>query len=486
MDNAGTGVGVSVASAAISDIPHHIHEQHVVVDETIGLETPEQLLTPENSRSETSSNNENASNEEKPTLRRTSTRATRTSLRSSAQLETPETEKNDTKDGTPVNGVVERRQSHLLRTTSMADIESSLWDARGVARSSTTEADNNNHFALATPVSESSQEMASGEGDTSTLQDHADQPRRSQRKRVSIYEATPDKKSTSTPGVAAARSGTSDDRQPRRRSSRLSISEKASGLLDGAGSVLGKRTRGALAKAKGPDRRSSLRPRDLAPLKNEEANSEAPTAKKRRVSDSDLPSKKSHQRDDAKKEEEAEEPAPPRVPEYKPKRWLTHGLYSGQDPTGPRPVQNRNKTSRRRSRMDAPRKLLPMPLFAGERLLQNGRDYKLPFDIFSPLPPGQPKPNEWRKTNKSTQCPLPRYTYSPGELIFVFEKKKKMYLLAKQEAYGEQTKTWNCRSACVSRKPAAMRIARTATCSTSATRAIAGLVLTVGTAVSRN
>lgn len=403
MENAGSRVGASVASAAMSDIPHQIHEQHVVVDETIGLETPEQLLTPENSRSETSSNNENASNEEKPALRRTSTRATRTSLRSSTQLETPETENNDTKDGTPVNGVVERRQSHLLRTTSMADIESSLWDAQGVARS-TTETDSNN-FALGTPISESSQEMASGEGDTS-MQEH-DQPRRSQRKRVSINEATPDKKKA-TP---AARSGTNDDKQSTRRSSRLSISEKASGLLDRAGSVLGKRTRGALAKAKGPDRRSSLRPRDLAPMKNEEVNSEIPTAKKRRVSDSDLPSKKSQQED--AKEEEAEEPAPAPAPEYKPKRWLTHGLYSGQEPTGPRPVQNKNKTSRRRSRMDAPRKLLPMPLFAGERLLQNGRDFKLPFDVFSPLPPGQPKPNEWRKTNKSMQPPLPfSYSYS--------------------------------------------------------------------------
>lgn len=408
MDNAGSQVGVSVASAALPDIPHHIHEQHVVVDETIGLETPEQLLTPENSRSETSSNNENASNEEKPTLRRSSTRATRTSLRSSTQLETPETENNDTKDGTPVNGVGDRRQSHLLRTsTSMADIESSLWDAHGVARSNPTDAANTNinHFAPGTPVSESSQEMASGEADTSTLQEnHDSQPRRSQRKRVSIYEATPDKTNTTTTTTPTARSSAKDDKQStRRRSSRLSISEKVSGTLDRTASVLGKRTRGALTKGKGPDRRSSLRPRDLAPVKKEEAKAEPPAAKKRRVSDSDLPAKKAQQ-ENAKKEEEAQEPAPPpRAPEYKPKRWLLHGLYSGQEPTGPRPVQNKNKTSKRRSRMDAPRKLLPMPLFAGERLLQNGRDYKLPFDIFSPLPPGQPKPNEWRKTNKSMQ-----------------------------------------------------------------------------------
>jgi histone-lysine N-methyltransferase ASH1L len=49
-------------------------------------------------------------------------------------------------------------------------------------------------------------------------------------------------------------------------------------------------------------------------------------------------------------------------------------------------------------------------MFKGARLLKNGRDYQLPFDIFSPLPPGQPKPDEWRKTNKSEHCVgIPHY-----------------------------------------------------------------------------
>ncbi|KAJ5469527.1 hypothetical protein N7539_009145 [Penicillium diatomitis] len=42
-----------------------------------------------------------------------------------------------------------------------------------------------------------------------------------------------------------------------------------------------------------------------------------------------------------------------------------------------------------------------MPMFGGSRMIENGRDYVLPFDVFSPLPPGQPKPDEWRKTNKN-------------------------------------------------------------------------------------
>ena len=33
--------------------------------------------------------------------------------------------------------------------------------------------------------------------------------------------------------------------------------------------------------------------------------------------------------------------------------------------------------------------------------MKQGRDFKLPFDVFSPLPAGQPKPDEWKKVNKN-------------------------------------------------------------------------------------
>ncbi|PMD25635.1 mitochondrial carrier [Hyaloscypha hepaticicola] len=51
------------------------------------------------------------------------------------------------------------------------------------------------------------------------------------------------------------------------------------------------------------------------------------------------------------------------------KVWLTKGLYAGQE--------NRN-----------------FDWFADG-------DFKLPFDVCSPLPPGQPKPDEWRKTSSN-------------------------------------------------------------------------------------
>ena len=90
----------------------------------------------------------------------------------------------------------------------------------------------------------------------------------------------------------------------------------------------------------------------------------------------------------------------------KKKQWLSQGLYVGQDPDfDPRLSDAKNKLKRAASRDGSQpvsrRKILPMPLFAGKRVLEQGRDFRLPWDVFSPLPTGQPKPEEWRKTQKS-------------------------------------------------------------------------------------
>jgi histone-lysine N-methyltransferase ASH1L len=183
-----------------------------------------------------------------------------------------------------------------------------------------------------------------------------------------------------------------------RRSTRLSIVEKASGLLERANSVLGKRSRELSDKGKEIGRRASLRPRTVAPLKEDApAPAPEPAAKKRRVSESDL--SKLREEEATSPSEEPAAPAPP--PRYKPKRWLSHGLYTGQEPSNSPPKQRRSKNSAKTSTGPSQRRLMPMPMFTGARIVQNGRDYVLPFDIFSPLPPGQPKPDEWRKTNKS-------------------------------------------------------------------------------------
>lgn len=86
------------------------------------------------------------------------------------------------------------------------------------------------------------------------------------------------------------------------------------------------------------------------------------------------------------------------------KLWLHCGLYIGQDKDFD-PKLNEAKNRKKRASINGtnPGSLLPMPMFAGEQLLDRGRDFRLPYDIYSPLPPGQPKPDEWRKTRSSEE-----------------------------------------------------------------------------------
>ncbi|PLB52383.1 putative histone-lysine N-methyltransferase [Aspergillus steynii IBT 23096] len=368
------------------------------------IDYPEQLLTPENSRSETSSNNENASNEEKPTLRRRSTRVARASLQGAAPLPVdlekysssilspaPDNEllqlAGTGEEALPATNVAETKRSQVSHLRhSIAVMEQTMWTETALAQN-TMDVDDH-PMAPDTPVSKSSQEPQSGDMSTSLQQ----RTLRKRVERVLTEENPPSSKKDADATKPQAQ-------EPTRRSSRLSILEKASGLVDRAGSVLGKRSRGVMEKGKDLGRRASLRPRQPVAAKEELAASkpsEPPAAKKRRVSESDLPSK-------AKENEEAAQDAPvTTIVPRRTKRWLVHGLYSGQEQTNSaRPLQGRNKAARRRSQVTGQRTVLPMPMFAGDRLLQQGRDFQLPFDVFSPLPPGQPKPNEWRKTNKN-------------------------------------------------------------------------------------
>lgn len=88
------------------------------------------------------------------------------------------------------------------------------------------------------------------------------------------------------------------------------------------------------------------------------------------------------------------------------KVWLTKGLYAGQD----RNIGSLNwfGESSEKLRGDGekiapfrPNAFMPLPMWHGQRLLHVGRDFKLPFDVCSPLPPGQPKPDEWKKTSSN-------------------------------------------------------------------------------------
>lgn len=86
------------------------------------------------------------------------------------------------------------------------------------------------------------------------------------------------------------------------------------------------------------------------------------------------------------------------------KIWLTQGLYAGQDKADLDKWSKRLGKKKGQSKDTAtskPNSVLPDMMWHGKQLLETTRDFKLPYIVCSPLPPGQPKPDEWRKTSSS-------------------------------------------------------------------------------------
>lgn len=123
------------------------------------------------------------------------------------------------------------------------------------------------------------------------------------------------------------------------------------------------------------------------------------------------PAKKAKVQDDSpydvpEMEEEAitEEPAPKKRCV---KKWLDRGLYAGQEASTDLfkglAAHEKKKLAQLPELATSGKvnKTLPAPMFLGLRMLIEGRDFKLPYDLCNPLPPGQPKPDEWRKMTKS-------------------------------------------------------------------------------------
>ncbi|KAI9833307.1 MAG: hypothetical protein M1819_003702 [Sarea resinae] len=193
------------------------------------------------------------------------------------------------------------------------------------------------------------------------------------------------------------KAGLGDASPVRRKSTRLSLLTRATGMVTEVKSSLGKRGRGVLEAGKeklqtlGVDRRSSLRPRDAKMVKAEVP--EEPANKKMKLADGAA----------AKPIVPEAAPEPKQPPRPRSKRWLSHGLYSGQE--SPSGLKNHGRKGKKSPLADKSneqlKSFLRLPIFTGERLLENGRDFRLPFDVFSPLPHGQPKPEEWRKTQKN-------------------------------------------------------------------------------------
>lgn len=219
-------------------------------------------------------------------------------------------------------------------------------------------------------------------------------------RQVSSKQQSEENKANDTEQVKEKKGKVDGQTTTRRRSARLTLLDKAGAAVGNATTVLGKRSRDAMQKGtdkvKDLGRRAGLRPRNATGEASASSKSDAPEAKKRRVSENDAAVKK-------KTDTEASVQSAKPPPKRKPKRWLSHGLYIGQHRNfDPRLTEAKNRARNAKDQALAPeRSLLPLPMFAGERLLEQGRDFKLPFDIFCPLPGGQPKPDEWRKVNKS-------------------------------------------------------------------------------------
>ncbi|KAI5303382.1 fatty-acyl coenzyme A oxidase [Ascosphaera pollenicola] len=185
-----------------------------------------------------------------------------------------------------------------------------------------------------------------------------------------------------------------------RRSSRLEVKDPQPVPQ----TVLGKRTR---EKGQKPSqttaRRASLRPKNAVP----ETKKQEPKPTPRKAEP-----KQKEKVPQASPEPEKEPHAEAVVEISSKKIWLDYGLFAGQRAYSKNELSNMLKRlkSKRSSMKEEEAKdedeeeggstFLPLPMHGGAKLIETGRDFKLPFDIFSPLPPGQPKPEEWRTINK--------------------------------------------------------------------------------------
>lgn len=229
---------------------------------------------------------------------------------------------------------------------------------------------------------------------------------------------TPPRRATRQEGIASA--------GPMTRRSSAAVAKEDLGATATKISSLGKRGKKALDKA------VSALPRELRRLKDTRefahiddkpvyhtvwsngkfvpANAQAPSEPARKKTKVDTAPAK-----DAAAERENDpadvEAITPAVKKRRVKKYLDKGLYAGQHLPDSYVVGLTHAEKKKLGQtpelktLPKPNKTLPLPMYNGLRLLIKGRDYKLPFDVCNPLPPGQPKPDEWRKMTKSRALP---------------------------------------------------------------------------------
>ncbi|MCJ1263324.1 hypothetical protein MMC22_003194 [Lobaria immixta] len=186
-----------------------------------------------------------------------------------------------------------------------------------------------------------------------------------------------------------------EKRPKRRKSTRLDVLQKATNMVEKSKTVLGKR--GPETFDNGVEKletRKRERRENLRSIGVVKSTIEGPVTKRARLANDSCVKSLASSSDNERKLARR-----PRI-----KHWLGQGLYVGQNRDfDPRLTETRNRLKQSTGKSSKPqqRALLPLPMFAGQRTLELGRNFKLPFDIFSPLPPGQPRPEEWKKTHKN-------------------------------------------------------------------------------------
>lgn len=178
----------------------------------------------------------------------------------------------------------------------------------------------------------------------------------------------------------------------RRVSTRLDILQRASTAVEKTKSLLGKRARETVESGK--DQTAALYGMTSSRLRSREPRPQTPA--------SHVPASKKVRLSDTVKPEVKSEPVVLKTKARKlTKTWIDHGLYVGQARDfDPRLTEAQNKKKNPTSR-PVKEPFMPLPMYSGQKALEQGRNFRLPFEVFSPLPPGQPKPDEWKKVQKS-------------------------------------------------------------------------------------
>lgn len=117
-------------------------------------------------------------------------------------------------------------------------------------------------------------------------------------------------------------------------------------------------------------------------------------------------SKAEQEPEEEKAKEESSEPVI-NTRERRVKKFLSKGLYSGQqmpaDITKGLTLSEKKQlaTMPELAKKPRPNSVMPPVIYTGFRTLLAGRDFTLPYLTCNPLPPGQPKPDEWKKVTKN-------------------------------------------------------------------------------------